>query len=125
MGADGQDWKEVFSTSVNVVKVNHIPLSIEAKSLRVEMRHTLEPVYGIKSLALFAPRLQAALDDCAAAAATNDARDKYFAVSVNHFEPSAALRAELPALVAAKASLSTALSAVAGAGQKLSSCPGT
>merc|ERR1712151_1077416 len=59
------------------------------------------------------------------AAGSKDARDKYFAVSVNHAEvtASAALRAELPALAAAKASLSTALSAVAGA--ELSSCPGT
>merc|ERR1712087_588700 len=82
------------------------------------------PVYGIKSLTLFAPRLEASLDDCETAASSKDARDKYFAVSVNHVElaSSAALRAELPALAAAKASLSTALSAVAGA--KLSSCPG-
>ena len=124
---DGRDWSEVFSTSVNMVNVNHIPLNIAAKSVRVEMKQAqgTSPVYGIKSLALFAPRLEASLDDCETAASSKDARDKYFAVSVNHVElaSSAALRAELPALVAAKASLSTALSAVAGA--KLSSCPGT
>lgn len=120
---DGQTWNEVFSTSVNVVGVSHIPLNIAAKSVRVEM--TGKPVYGIKSIALIAPGLEAALDDCAAAASSKDARDKYFAVSVNHAEitASAALRAELPALAAAKASLSTALSAVAGA--ELSSCPST
>merc|ERR1712066_749688 len=122
---DGRDWSEVFSTSVNMVNVNHIPLNIAAKSVRVEMKQAqgTSPVYGIKSLALFAPRLEASLDDCETIASSKDARDKYFAVSVNHAElASAALRAELPALVAAKASLSTALSAVAGA--KLSSCPG-
>merc|ERR1712228_720739 len=124
---DGRDWSEVFSTSVNMVNVNHIPLNIAAKSVRVEMKQAqgTSSVYGITSLALFAPRLEASLDDCETAASSKDARDKYFAVSVNHVElaSSAALRAELPALVAAKASLSTALSAVAGA--KLSSCPGT
>merc|ERR1712087_602475 len=103
------DWSEVFSTSVNMVNVNHIPLKIAAKSVRVEIKQTpgTSAVYGIKSLALFAPRLEASLDDCETAASSKDARDKYFAVSVKHVEfASAALRAELPALVAAKASLS-------------------
>merc|ERR1719429_614156 len=70
-----------------------------------------QPVYGIKSLAVLAPRLAVALDDCDTASQSRDARDKYFAVSVADYNiaPFAALRSELPALAAAKASLSTAL----------------
>merc|ERR1712060_599395 len=66
----GVDWSEVFSTSVNMVNVNHIPLNIAATSVRGEMKQAqgTSPVYGIKSLALFAPRLEASLDDCETAA---------------------------------------------------------
>jgi len=133
---DGKQWTEVFSTTVNMVKTSRIPLSlIAASSVRIEMRkpHPLagllsgKPLFGIKSLAILAPRLAVSLDDCAAAALSKDARDKYFAVSVGQFDaaPSAALQAEMPALAAAKASVSAALSDVANAGAKLSGCAGT
>merc|ERR1712045_315709 len=48
------------------------------------------------------------------AAQSEDARDKYFPVAVSEFDPaeSAAFWAELPALAAAKASLSAALGKV-------------
>merc|ERR1712127_731770 len=81
-----------------------------------------QAVYGIKSIALLAPRLEAALVDCSLASQSKDARDKYFTVSVSNFDPasSAALRAELPALAAGKTSLSSALSEVVA----LPSCDG-
>merc|ERR1712051_760595 len=118
---DAQHWTEVFSTTVNMVNVTQVPLGqTVASKVRVTMRkpHPIygkfsgQSVYGIKSLAILAPRLQVTLDDCSAAAQSKDARDKYFSSSVSNFNPasSAALRAEVPALDAAKASLSTALS---------------
>merc|ERR1719512_246013 len=133
VSVDGKDWTEVLSTAVNMLKVNRIPLGqTTASRIRVEMRrpHPLDgvysgqPVYGIKSLAVLAPRLQVALDDCGVASKSRDARDKYFAVSVAEYDfaPFAALRSELPALAAAKASLSTALSEVVAARQKVPGC---
>ena len=127
VSADGQEWHEVFATSVNVLKATHIPLGlIAAKSVRVEMRKSFPSVgmYGIKSLTLFSPRLEALLDDCATASSSLDARDKYFAVSVGQFDPtpSTMLHAKLPALVAAKVALSSTLSEVVSAGQKLLTC---
>jgi len=131
---DGKQWSEVFSTTVNVGKASHIPLSsIAASSVRVEMKspHPVDgalagkPLFGIRSLAILASRSSLALDDCAAAATSADAGDKYFAVSVSHADSGAsgALRAEVPALTAAEASLSAALSDVARAAAQLSSCP--
>merc|ERR1712187_742469 len=74
-----------------------------------------QPSYGIKSVALLSPRLQANLGDCAVVSQSKDARDKYFAVSVADFDPAAssAVRTELPALEAATASLRGALREVA------------
>ena len=44
-------------------------------------------VYGIKGLALRAFRLQSIVEDCAAAAKSNDARDKFFETHVSEFAP--------------------------------------
>merc|ERR1719330_2299655 len=120
---DGLEWTEIFATTVNMLQVNRIPLGLTASKVRVDMKlpHPLhkpasgQPVYGIKSIAVLAPRLEVAADDCAAASQSKDARDKYFPVSASDFDPaaSAALRAEFPALAAAAASLSTALAAIA------------
>jgi len=120
---DGLEWTKVFGTTVNMVRVSRIPLGLTASKVRVDMKkpHPLhktasgQPVYGIKSLTVLARRLDITLDDCAAAAQSKDARDKYFPVSASDFEPaaSASLQAELPALAAATASLSTALADIA------------
>lgn len=136
VSADGQAWNEVFTTSINMVKATRIPLGpIAAKSVRVEMRKPLpsvtsssrEGMYGIQSLTLFSPRLEAVLDDCATASSSQDARDKYFAVSVGQFDPtpSTMLHAKLPALMAAKVALSSTLSEVVSAGKKLLTCQST
>ena len=57
-------------------------------------------VYGIKSVAFYAPRLRTASEDCATAATSSDARDKYFLSYINELElsPSKVLRSELPVL---------------------------
>jgi len=123
VSVDGERWTEVYATDTSMVEMSHIPLSaVAARKVRVEMRTPHQsgsgsslPAYGIKSIVLLAPSLEAVLDDCAIASQSRDARDKYFAVSVSAFDPtlSAALRAELPALSSAKEALSSALSKVA------------
>jgi len=115
----GDSWTEVFATAVNMVRVSRIPLGLMASKVRVDMKkpHPLagtlsgQLIYGIRSIVALAPRLEAALDDCTTASHSKDARDKYFPVVVPDFDPtaSAALRAELPAVAAAMASLNVAL----------------
>jgi hypothetical protein len=57
-------------------------------------------VYGISELALSATGLQATVEDCATAAKSHDARDKFFQSFVGEFGmcSSKALRSELPSL---------------------------
>ena len=81
-------------------------------------------MYGIKSLAAEAAGLNAVTEDCAKAAKSADARDKYFQVHVGEFDPLGAksVASELPALEAAKASVSATVSELAEALPKLSVC---
>ena len=55
---------------------------------------------GIRKFSVQASRLQSIVEDCAAAAKSNDARDKYFATYVGEFAScsSKTLRSELPSL---------------------------
>lgn len=57
-------------------------------------------VYGIRSLGVHAPSLRSIVEDCALAAKSADARDKFFETYVGSAAPGAskALRSELPAL---------------------------
>ena len=83
-------------------------------------------MYGIKSVSVFASRLQAIVTECSKAARSTDARDKYFLVSAREYDPSAAksLLAEAPALDAAKATLASTVSELGNVLPKLSSCVG-
>merc|ERR1712050_119513 len=102
-----------------MVKASRIPLGLTTSKIRVDMKEpspshdtfSNQPAYGINSVVLLSPRLQASLGDCAVVSQSKDARDKYFAVSVADFDPAAAsaVRTELPALAAAAASLRGAL----------------
>ena len=81
-------------------------------------------LYGIRSVAAFADRLRTVVSDCARAARSSDARDKYFLSHVETFDPLPAkgLRSELPAMEAARASLAATVSELADATPQLSSC---
>ena len=83
-------------------------------------------MYGIKSISVFASRLQAIVTECSKAARSTDARDKYFLVSAREYDPSVpkSLSAEAPALEAAKATLASTVSELANVLPKLSSCVG-
>ena len=121
LSTDGDHWTESFATTVNMLRETTINLAGKrASKVRLAMQEAHpflgmfqgHAVYGIRSVAVMAPRLAAILDQCTAAAQSGDARDKYFTVSVPEFDPAAAaaLRHEAPALESAVASLSTALS---------------
>merc|ERR1712137_316543 len=64
------------------------------------------------------------VDNCATAAKSTDARDKYFLSYVGEFDPfpAKALQSELPSLEAAKASLTTTISDLVDALPRLASC---
>ena len=83
-------------------------------------------MYGIKSVSVYASRLQAIVTECSKAARSTDARDKYFLIAAREYDPSAAksLLAEAPALEAAKATLASTVSELANVLPKLSSCVG-
>merc|ERR1711920_502814 len=117
--SEDNHWTEAFAMRGNVVKTSRIPLGLTTSKIRIDMKDpspshgtfSNQPAYGIKSVVLLSPRLQASLEDCDVVSQSKDARDKYFAVSVADFDPAArsAVRAELPALAAATASLRGAL----------------
>ena len=83
-------------------------------------------MYGIKSVSVYASRLQAIVTECSKAARSTDARDKYFLIAAREYDPSAAksLLAEAPALEAAKATLASTVSELGNVLPKLSSCVG-
>lgn len=130
VSTDGIKWSEVYATDSNVLTSTSVPLgSITASKVRVVMHEAAEAfqghrVYGIRLLSLHALRLQTVVEDCASAAKSNDARDKYFETHVNEYSScsSKSLRSELPSLEAARASLASVVAELTGVLPKLSSC---
>ena len=81
-------------------------------------------LYGIKTISVFADGLRAVVSDCAKAAKSSDARDKYFLSSVSEADlsPAKAVRSEMPSLEAAKAALAATISELVDAIPKLEIC---
>jgi len=130
---DGVKWTEVYATDSNVLGTSIISLgAVPAARVRVVMKEAAgaflgHAVYGIRTLAVFAPRLRAIVEDCALAAKSPDARDKYFEAYVSGAAPGAskALRSEVAALEAARASVATVVSELSQVLPQISSCRGT
>jgi len=127
---DGVKWSEVYATDSNVLSSSSVALgSVAASKVRIVMHEAAgtfqgHRVYGIKALVLRASRLQSIVEECAAAAKSSDARDKYFETHVSEFAPcsSKALRSELPSLEAARTSLASVVAELVGVLPKIGSC---
>lgn len=135
VSSDGVKWVEVYATDSNVLASTQVSLgAVTASKVRVIMHeaHALHgifqghAVFGITDLALRSTGLQAIVEDCAVAAKSHDARDKYFQSFVGEFGEcsSKALRSELPALEAAKASVASTVSELVDILPKLVVCHG-
>lgn len=132
VSTDGIKWSEVYATDSNILSSSSIALgAVAAAKVRVVMREAAgafqgHAVYGIRTLAVRAPRLRSIVEDCALAAKSADARDKYFETYVGEAAPGAskALRSELPSLEAARASVATVVSELAGVLPQIASCRG-
>ena len=118
--SDGQHWSETYATDTNVLKHVTIPGAgtlVSTVKLVLKKPHAIHGVlgshgvYGIRSIAVWATQLHPVLKTCEKAALSTDAGDKYFAVAVDSFDPTilSKLRAELPALASADASLSATI----------------
>lgn len=116
LSTDGEHWSDVYSTDSNVLNSTYIRMdSVLATKAKVIMRksHPLyghaqgHALYGLASVAFYAPRLHTVVADCSETAKSTDARDKYFLSHVAEFDPSAAasILSELPAAEAAARSL--------------------
>ena len=106
---DGTTFHEVYSNSVNVQSTTHVVLgSKAATALKIVMQapHAVRgrlddhSLYGIASVGVFATQLATVVEDCAAAAKSKDARDKFFLSRAAEFDPvaKAALDNELISL---------------------------
>jgi len=133
--ADGEHFAEAYATDSNVLSSTVAALGgAVATKLKITMYRPHpthgsfdgHSVYGIRSLAVYSAGMNMIVEECAKAAKSADARDKYFQVYVGEFDPYAAkaLASELPALEAAKASVSATISELAEALPKMSACKG-
>jgi len=136
LSEDGVKWTEAFATDSNVLASTSLPLGLAAASqLRIVMHeaHSLygkfkgHAVFGVASLQVYAVGMQSIVEDCAAAAKSKDARDKYFQSYVGDAgaSSSSALRSEVPSLEAATASVASTVSELVDVLPKLASCRGT
>ena len=127
------DPAQVYSTDINTLNVTRVSFGARrASKAKVILRaaHPLygrlrsHPLYGISDVAFFAGRASAMVQDCAQAAKSADARDKYFVSYVGEFDPcpGKALLGELPALDAAKASVAAASTELADMLSRASKC---
>lgn len=129
---DSMKWTEVYATDSNVLDTSRISLGgVPAARVRVVMKEAAgtflgHAVYGIRTLAVLAPRLRSIVEDCALAAKSADARDKYFEAYVSDAAPGAtkALRSEAAALEAARASVATVVSELSQVLPQIRSCRG-
>jgi len=134
LSTDGSTWSDAFAIDTNVMNVSRIPLGYQyATKAKITMYEThlrygkyqSHSVYGIKSIAFYTPRLRTSIEDCATAATSSDARDKYFLSYINEFDESfssKALRSELPVLTAAQQSLSSILGELTEVMQRVQPC---
>ena len=133
---DGASWVEVFATEANIIDKVHVPVEGEqAYGLKVVMTkpHAAKGVlgghslYGVRSLKVMSPGMQAAVEPCATAGASLNARDKYFPVAVASFDPTRGgkLASEVVALEAAGAALSAAANDLATAMPNMRKCSAT
>ena len=133
---DGATWVEVFATEANILDKVHVPVEVgQAYGLKVVMTkpHAIKGVlgghslYGVRSLKVMSPGMQAAVEPCATAGASVDARDKYFPVAVASFDPAhgAKLASEVVALESAGAALSAAANDLATATPSMRKCSAT
>ena len=117
LSEDGTAFTEAYATDINVLNATRVPLGYKfARKAKVVMTqpHPLHSrlhghsVYGISSMAFTAARLETVVEECSKASKSADARDKYFLSYIGEADtcPSKQLRSELPALEAAKSSLS-------------------
>ena len=109
VSVDGQHFTEIYSTTVNIQSLTHIVLGGKtAKAVKIVMRapHAVQgqlegrSVYAISSIGVFANELSSVVEDCAVAAKSKDARDKFFMSRASEFDPAsgAALDSELLSL---------------------------
>ena len=92
---DGNLFHEVYSNSVNVQSTTHVVLGGKAATaLKIVMQapHAVRgrlddhSLYGIASVGVFATQLATVAEDCAAAAKSKDARDKFFLSRAAEFD---------------------------------------
>ena len=81
-------------------------------------------MYGIRHISVFANEMRAVVAECAKAAKSVDARDKYFFSSVGESDMASAkaFQSEVPSLNAAAAALAATISQLVDALPKLGAC---
>jgi len=133
LSVDGVKWTEAFATNSNVLMSTTLPMgSAHAAKIRVVMHETHalygvfkgHTLFGVSNLRVIAASMQSIVEDCAIAAKSKDARDKYFQSYVGDYGlcSSSSLRSEVPSLEAARVSVASAVSELLDVLPKLASC---